>query len=562
MATRGRPGKRAKIVLDREYTPEEQAEFYHNVMFFSVNLRKRHSNVEGLVDKLFSEMEKDGLVPKQNRYAEQLKLNLRYAVMNLCTAYFADPKKDILYFRGQNRYKRGTKYHKKGLTYAYFIDKVIPFLESHGYVTERRTGYVFENSRQAARVRATAKLMHLAEKRSFITPPMIERYIDDKDLIKMKDDKGKKVKRLPKRPDNYRQMIDNLKLINKVINDNIILLKISDEDLAYLNEQLNNKFDRDQSTGGAISFTENQLHRVFNRKSWQRGGRFVGGWWQRIINKDTEIRPGEKYRMDITINNYPTFEADYSGLHINMLYALKGQPCPEEDVYYIPGYSNDKTFRTFVKKLLLTMINSRKGRAGARRAIADAVKGIKRDENGKPSQVDPLPLPAEIKSTLKEDLDPLIDAFEKKHAAVKDYFYSDMGIELMYYDSLIAEAVMMYFSKEYQTPCLPMHDSFIVAYPYRDILVGVMKVAFKKLMKQDIKVEAKADAFKRDMEQGITDWLNDQMKRNPPRDDWKENKEINENYSKYYRRLKQFYETKPTVELWNEVGDAPEEIPF
>ena len=562
MARKGRPRKRGNVEIKREYTPEEQSQFKHNTMFFSVNLRGKHPNVDRLVDILFSEMEEAGYLPIHKRYQEKLKLNLRYTVMNLYTASSADPNKDILYLRSGSSYGKGTKYQKKGLTYAYFIDKVIPFLEDNDYVTQRRTGYKFDNSSQPARIRATAKFMVLAEKRSFITPPMIERYIDDKDLIIMKDDKGKIVPRPPKRPDNYQKMIDNLKLINKVINDNIILLNISNEDLAYLNKRLNNKYDNDQSTGGAISFTENQLHRVFNRRAWDKGGRFVGGWWQRIINKDDDKRPGEKYRLDITINNYPTFEADYSGLHINMLYALKKLPCPDEDVYFIPGYSNDKTFRTFVKKLLLTMINSGSGRAGARRAMADAVKGVKRNEKGKIiAHVEPLTLPAEIKSCLKADLDPLIDEFEKKHEAVKDYFYSDMGIQLMYYDSLIVEAVMCYFANEHQTPCLPMHDSFIVAYPYRDELVHIMKTAFKKLMGQDIKVEPKGDTIGRDVKQGLSDWLDDQEKGNPPRDEWKEIKEINENYSVYYRLLKQFYETRPSIELWDEVGDTPE-IPF
>jgi hypothetical protein len=56
--------------------------------------------------------------------------------------------------------------------------------------------------------------------------------------------------------------------------------------------------------------------RIFSGGSWKSGGRFYGGWWQRL--------PG-KWRQRIRIiDDEPIVELDYSGLHIIMLYAIEG----------------------------------------------------------------------------------------------------------------------------------------------------------------------------------------------------------------------------------------------
>ena len=74
----------------------------------------------------------------------------------------------------------------------------------------------------------------------------------------------------------------------------------------------------------------------------------------------------------IRLNDKDIVELDYSGLHINMLYAIEKLPMPEGDVYKLDGYSNDDTFREFVKKLLQAMINA-PNREKARRGLHEDV---------------------------------------------------------------------------------------------------------------------------------------------------------------------------------------------
>jgi|OpeIllAssembly_1097287.scaffolds.fasta_scaffold349666_2 hypothetical protein len=71
---------------------------------------------------------------------------------------------------------------------------------------------------------------------------------------------------------------------------------------------------------------------------------------------------------------------------------------PAGDVYHLTGYSNDQTFRNFVKQLLLIMLTA-EIRETARRAIHSA-------EHLEKS----LELPPGFPSTKKPDFDPVMDA--------------------------------------------------------------------------------------------------------------------------------------------------------
>jgi len=65
------------------------------------------------------------------------------------------------------------------------------------------------------------------------------------------------------------------------------------------------------------------VRRIFSRGDWATNGRFYGGWWQQI---------GETLRQDITINNLPTVEVDYKGLHASILAAEAGRYDGNKDI--------------------------------------------------------------------------------------------------------------------------------------------------------------------------------------------------------------------------------------
>ena len=43
---------------------------------------------------------------------------------------------------------------------------------------------------------------------------------------------------------------------------------------------------------------------------------------------------------------------------------------------------------------------------------------------------------------------PVMDAFEKKHAPIQDYFCTGVGIDLQYEESQLAEQIMLHFARQ------------------------------------------------------------------------------------------------------------------
>lgn len=171
---------------------------------------------------------------------------------------------------------------------------------------------------------------------------------------------------------------------------------------------------------------------------------------------------------------------------IHLLYALEEKQVPKthpkEKVYHIPGYPTDKIFVKFAKRLQLVLLNS-KSRDHARRAIYSAVRVEKN-----------LKLPKEVPSLEAEDLYPLMDAFEKKHHQIKQYFFTGIGIKLQNIDSQMAEQVLLHFSKM-RYAILPVHDSFIIHHGLEQELKDAMNKAFKDLLDVDIDIDLKYNSI-------------------------------------------------------------------
>jgi hypothetical protein len=371
---------------------------------------------------------------------------------------------------------------------------------------------------------------------------MIRRTLPEKDLVILRDEEKNNIDYAD--TPHTLKMKENLKLINEVLNSNVILLKITDQDLAYLNERLSNHKDSEIRKGGSIDFTQTSLWRVFNNSSWSQGGRFYGGWWQRILNKK---ETGEDYRKDITINGMPTREYDYSGFHINMLYALKKLPLPKGDVYKLPGYSNDPIFRRFVKRMLLVMVNA-SSRSSVRKVMHEAVH-----------RYHSLELPSGIKSTRNVDIFPIVDALEREHAPIKDYFCTGKGIDLQYHDSVIAEAILVFFANN-NIPCLPLHDSFIVDCRYHEWLKYIMQVAFRKYFGQDCTVTPKKFIMLEAIESAMDELYNRRMQPNEKVTEGEDN-DIGDDYSQYDKMLKEFAEAKGvTIEDYEFRSPTDEEL--
>ena len=241
----------------------------------------------------------------------------------------------------------------------------------------------------------------------------------------------------------------NLSSINQHLIQQCIHLDVTDEQLARILSRQGTHALTEQSYEYYIDMSQVQLRRIFAKGSLEKGGRFYGGWWQGVSGE---------HRPVIRINNKKTIEVDYSGIAISIIYALKKTRLdPNKDVYDIglPNWQgkNDKR-RPMIKKAFNAFINDEKGNYHLSGA---AIK------------------------VLGCNTQALKDKIIQTHPVMSDVFGTDIGLQAQYFDSCVAEDVMLSLLKLGIT-CLPIHDSFIVTVSHYSILEKQMYESYQKVM--------------------------------------------------------------------------------
>ena len=442
-----------------------------------------YPEVQAALD-FFYEKITSGYKIKQARDLKKYRHQIRVFVLDLYVANQIDPLMYITFPRGKRSYYPGTKHHRMRLSHR-IATNIADFLESQGYIDQKK-GFYKRDDRgggkgKVTRIRAKEKFRSLLQVEFKVEIGMFIWDWDDTTptvVLRNEDKEGQTYEDT----EETLRMKENLALINRTLERFPILLHVTDDEYWAFATKI-----RDDSNKGVPDFTRKFVKRVFNNGSLTQGGRFYDGWWQNI--------PRE-CRQFIRINDKDVVECDYSGLHVNMLYAIENFPMPEGDVYRdIPGYYNSNTLRAFVKQLLLIIVNS-----GTEKEAVKAIhKSVHLDKEVK--------LPKDqVPTTSTEDIIPLVKAFGEKHHKISQYFCSGKGIDLQYLDSQIAEQVMVHFSKM-GYPILPMHDSFIIHHGLEQELKDCMNQAFRKMFGVNISVDLKYNS------------ITERQKRTLPRDD-------------------------------------------
>jgi hypothetical protein len=192
------------------------------------------------------------------------------------------------------------------------------------------------------------------------------------------------------------------------------------------------------------------VKRVFYRGDWTLGGRFHGGFWQRLSRKD---------RLEITLGGRKVIEDDYRGLHIALLYGLHGA-CLHGDPYDLGPVSDfdAQSMRKWVKDLALVSINAH--------SESSAFSAFR----------DKQPAGADSKRFSNSFLSSILARFRDKHPLIADALCSDYGVKLMAIDGRIASRVIDYFTRQ-ETPVLCVHDSILIDDLHSAELRAVMKAA-------------------------------------------------------------------------------------
>jgi len=210
-----------------------------------------------------------------------------------------------------------------------------------------------------------------------------------------------------------------------------------------------------------IDLTKKKMKRVFNNNSFAQGGRFYNGFWMEMPSA---------LRLRLIIDMQKVIEADYSGIHIHLLYNQIGidYGAKMEDPYAVPGYKETKEHRNLFKKLLLAAINAEgDGKStGETKAIRALLKHIKYNRADYPDEIPKL-------RTVLED-------FKEYHKPISGFLCTAKGMFLMCQDSQIAELVMKSMLARGVT-VLPVHDSFVCPKQYSDTLLDVMTWAYQQV---------------------------------------------------------------------------------
>ena len=187
----------------------------------------------------------------------------------------------------KNRNRYSTSRYSKQHSYRIHIERAYVGLIRLGYIREMKKGYFDGFGGFLTRYKATEKLRRLFADADVRVLPVLmsldepDEVIQVKEIVKERDAKTGKLKKKSiwidyQDTNKTHEMRLNADKINKNIRNSWIDLEQDDDDWKELRYRLKQESDTDSPPHNLASRT---LHRVFSDTSFQRGGRFYGGWW-------------------------------------------------------------------------------------------------------------------------------------------------------------------------------------------------------------------------------------------------------------------------------------------
>ena len=419
--------------------------------------QSRSENIVNLIDKVIEHLNHDHPVSKAYR------INLTQLLLDLFVRYSENPDGCISVSMSERGYRKKSRYNPSGVSSQTI--KIIKDLTNAGLIHFKRGFQNKENPSKAFRskIAASPKLVEffqwydLEENEIGVVPEM--------EPIVLRDSNKTTIEYFGKdEPDWLHNSRDILKRYNELLQNTFI-------DIGILEKPFVTTLERGKEKHVVISQNDKFVRRVFNNKSFEQGGRFYGGWWQRIPNRvkvhpDTGEEYGTQYRKHILINDKSCIERDYSGMHILMLYAMEGIDYSEHsdnEPYRLIKPTPDTFERKDIKQSILYALNAYDETSAFQAFNND------RGDDGKPR-------------ITKEHFKSLIKAITDTHPLIEKYLFSGIGIRLQFKDSQIAEYVIREFTDRL-LPVLCLHDGFIVQQEHIGLLEEIMDKAFCEVMK-------------------------------------------------------------------------------
>ena len=400
-----------------------------------------HPEVNKLVDDLWITVVEPALGGRSNNTGlSGPKKQLKVLLLDLYVAWLEDPSLCVGINRNNNTYSVNSRYN--ALHISRKIVDIVDVLVTEEYLDFLQGSYDRQGNAEfnrTSRIRPTLKLQDQFTQLT-ISEYDIDHHHQEETVILTDyetDEEGNYTKSNGRKKRLFNEYIDtpDTSQIRRDLSAYNNLLQQTYIDIYTLEEPYVVRTKKDGTTQRIkIDQSKKFVRRIFSRASWECNGRFYGGFWQQI---------GSEYRKDILINNTPTVEVDYKGLHAAILSAEKGIPtegdrydlgsviCPRLDL---------KQQRKAVKLLVLAAINA-KDRTSAFGAFREAQT-----------------IGSTEKTLTNDELALLLDTFVNEHPYLEDGICSDQGIRLMNVDSHITNHIINKFV-ELKKPILAVHDS-------------------------------------------------------------------------------------------------------
>jgi len=468
-------------LLRNEPTPDDDFNVWHSRPL-DVHRWSDFPEVNQLVDRVYDELEDEQKVhisgSSNNSGKASGKTHLKVVLLDLYVAWKNDPDMCLGVALGSDAYTVDSRYNAIHISRR--IKNVIEALEASDLVHVK--GGSFNRSddtrgNRTTRIKPTSLLeMHFEGLE--VEPYAIRRHQDTEYIILNDVDTDAfgepiltKKKKKKSKPIEYQstpeinQWREELTAYNNLLDETYI-------DILTLTEPI---ITRQKSNGDIQKIGINQngkfVRRIFSRGDWATNGRFYGGWWQQI---------GEGFRRDITLNNLPTVEVDYKGLHASILAAEAGHYDKNKDIYdlgeqILPQFDR-KQQRKIVKGLVLTAINAKNKK--------EAFSAFRYDrDTGTPE-----------KKLTNIELEQYLIKFTQLHPYLEDKLCTDQGVRLMFLDCQITAQIINNFVKR-KKPILSVHDSYIVQTTDVDLLRSEMQKASLDVVGTDLSVEQEVPSY-------------------------------------------------------------------
>ena len=399
-----------------KYANPDNQERFNNCRFMTFNQWSEHPAVDRLVTNLCLMMWGHDHLKRHN----QLKIIL----LNLLRLNTKDPTRYMAYYRQHSRY---TNLIDNPAPVTRLTPLIIDNLAQERLVENHIGRYWYDlKMGYCSKTRATKRLMDIMEFYG-VTPIMITNH-PDTEVIILRGHRERIIR-------NRRLVKAKGPTIDLAMHDEVI--EMHERLVNYNRFMVSVQLEYD---GQVLPIGPTK--RVFNDGSWDRGGRFYGGFWQ---------HEAKNSRAKIKLNGESVTELDYSSLHARLLYNRVGVE-PRGDLYDIPPIP-----REAAKKAVLLMIGSKR-RSSVVNKLAEYIRETFPDDHLCPETI--------------------VSYLESHHPALFDLWYQGLALDLQNIDSQICDHILTTMTDD-GIPCLSIHDSFLVPRRHREDLKAVMIDSFR-----------------------------------------------------------------------------------